>query len=82
MVVASAQWYALEFMNILVIGGAGYIGSHTVIELLDAGHEVTVIDNLANSSKGSLWRVEEITGKSLTFHEADVRDGDTLDAIF
>lgn len=69
-------------MNILVTGGAGYIGSHTVVELLGAGHEVVVIDNLSNSSRESLRRVEKIAGKNLTFHEADVRDGDALDAIF
>lgn len=69
-------------MNILVTGGAGYIGSHTVVELLGAGHEVVVIDNLSNSSRESLRRVEKIAGKNLTFHEADVRDADALDAIF
>ncbi len=69
-------------MNILVTGGAGYIGSHTIIELLNEGHEVVVIDNLSNSAKESLARVETITGKNIIFHEADVRDADTLDAIF
>lgn len=53
--------------NILVTGGAGYIGSHTCIELLNAGHEVVVLDNLSNSSEESLNRVQELTGKSLTF---------------
>lgn len=69
-------------MKILVTGGAGYIGSHTVVELLNAGHEVVVIDNLSNSSQESLKRVEEITGRSVEFREADVRDGAVLDEIF
>lgn len=69
-------------MNILVTGGAGYIGSHTIIELVSAGHEVVVIDNLSNSSKESLARVEKIVDKSIEFHEADIRDADALDAIF
>ena len=68
--------------NILVTGGAGYIGSHTLIELLNAGHATIVIDNLSNSSRESLRRVEEITGKSVVFYEADVRDKNALDAIF
>ena len=55
-------------MAILVTGGAGYIGSHTCVELLNAGYEVVVVDNLVNSSKESLKRVEEITGKSLRFY--------------
>ena len=54
-------------MSILVTGGAGYIGSHTCVELLNAGYEVVVVDNLVNSSRESLKRVEEITGKSLRF---------------
>lgn len=69
-------------MKILVTGGAGYIGSHTVVELLNAGYEVVVIDNLSNSSQESLKRVQEITGKQPEFHEADVRDGAALDEIF
>ena len=69
-------------MNILVTGGAGYIGSHTIIELLNNGHEVTVIDSLANSSRESLRRVEEITNKNLSFHEADLRDREMLNSIF
>lgn len=69
-------------MKILVTGGAGYIGSHTIIELLNANHEVVVIDNLSNSSRESLRRVEEIAGKNIEFHEADVRDVEALDSIF
>lgn len=69
-------------MKILVTGGAGYIGSHTVVELLHHSYEVVVIDNLSNSSEESLRRVEEITGKSLEFHQADLRDGVVLDEIF
>ena len=60
--------------QILVTGGAGYIGSHTVAELLTAGHQVVVLDNLVNSSEQSLRRVQEITGKPLTFIQVDVRD--------
>ncbi|MDD3660449.1 MAG: UDP-glucose 4-epimerase GalE [Lachnospiraceae bacterium] len=69
-------------MAILVTGGAGYIGSHTVIELQRAGYEVVVVDNLANSSKKSLQRVEQITGKPVTFYQADILDGEALEAIF
>ncbi|EOY3905464.1 SDR family NAD(P)-dependent oxidoreductase, partial [Acinetobacter baumannii] len=65
--------------KILVTGGAGYIGSHTCVELLEAGHEVFVFDNLSNSSKESLNRVQEITQKSLTFIEGDIRNSDELD---
>ena len=69
-------------MNVLVTGGAGYIGSHTCLELLQAGYEVIVIDNLSNSSPISLDRVQELTGKSLTFYEGDVRDEALLQKIF
>ncbi len=68
--------------TILVTGGAGYIGSHTCVELLEAGYDVVVVDNLSNSSRESLRRVEKITGKSLKFHEADIRDEAALDGIF
>lgn len=68
--------------KILVTGGAGYIGSHTVVELLDAGYEVVVVDNLSNSSKESLKRVEEITGKPVAFYENDIADMDAMDKIF
>ena len=69
-------------MAILVTGGAGFIGSHTCVELLNAGYEVIVVDNLCNSSQESLRRVEKITGKSVKFYEADIRDTDTLNQIF
>lgn len=69
-------------MNILVTGGAGYIGSHTIIELISNGHSVVVIDNLINSSRESLRRVEEITDTTIPFYEADLRDYDTLGGIF
>lgn len=69
-------------MNVLVTGGAGYIGSHTCIELLNAGHEVVVVDNLYNSKEESLRRVQEIAGKSLTFYEIDLLDQDALRQVF
>ena len=68
-------------MKILVTGGAGYIGSHTVVELLGAGHEVTIVDNLCNSSEKSLERVAEITGKKPSFHKVDIRDEAALNAV-
>ena len=69
-------------MSVLVTGGAGYIGSHTCIEMQNAGYDVIVIDNLDNSSKESLKRVEAITGKSVKFYENDVRDREALRKIF
>ena len=69
-------------MSILVTGGAGYIGSHACIELLDAGYEVIVLDNLCNSNKESLVRVEEITGKKLKFYEVDLLDSEAVENIF
>ena len=69
-------------MNILVTGGAGYIGSHTCLELLELGCGVVVIDNLCNSNPESLRRVEELSGKQVKFYEGDVRDEDLLRQIF
>lgn len=69
-------------MAILVTGGAGYIGSHTVVELQNAGYDVVVIDNLVNSSRKSLDRVEKITGKKAVFYEADINDASALNEIF
>ena len=69
-------------MDILVTGGAGYIGSHACVELLNKGYGVVVIDNLVNSNPKARERVEQITGKKLSFYEADVRDRATLDKIF
>lgn len=69
-------------MAILVTGGAGYIGSHTCIELLDAGYEVVVVDNLSNSCPEAIKRVEEITGKKITFYKDDILDREALEKIF
>ncbi|MBR2036728.1 MAG: UDP-glucose 4-epimerase GalE [Lachnospiraceae bacterium] len=69
-------------MSILVTGGAGFIGSHTVVELQDAGYDVVVVDNLSNSSEKSLERVSAITGKPVTFYKADILDREALEEIF
>ena len=69
-------------MNVLVTGGAGYIGSHTCVELLESGHEVVVVDNLCNSNSKSLERVEALTGKRVKFYLGDVRDEALLRRIF
>ena len=69
-------------MKVLVTGGAGYIGSHTCVELIEAGHEPVVIDNLCNSNAESLNRVKMITGKEIPFYEGDVRDEVLLNTIF
>ncbi len=68
--------------KILVTGGAGYIGSHTCVELLNAGHEVVVLDNLCNSAAESLNRVQQLTQKSLTLIQGDIRDAQLLDQVF
>lgn len=69
-------------MNILLTGGAGYIGSHTIIELVKAGHDVVVIDNLYNSKEEAIKRVESITGTTIPFYKVDVRDRGALEIIF
>ena len=69
-------------MNVLVTGGAGYIGSHACLELLESGYGVVVIDNLSNSNPESLNRVQQLTGKKLKFYEGDVRDEALLKKIF
>ena len=69
-------------MRILVAGGAGYIGSHTCLVLLEAGHQVVVADNLCNSKEESLHRVQELTGKPITFYQADVTDEAAMEKIF
>ena len=69
-------------MNVLVTGGAGYIGSHTCVELIQKGYRPVVVDNLCNASVKSLERVEEITGAAIPFHEGDVRDEALLEQIF
>ncbi|MHB8766058.1 MAG: UDP-glucose 4-epimerase GalE [Deferrisomatales bacterium] len=69
-------------MRVLVTGGAGYIGSHTCVELLAAGHQVVVVDNLSNSKQESLRRVEELAGRGLTFERVDLLDRPALDRVF
>ena len=69
-------------MAILVTGGAGYIGSHTCVELQDSGYDVVVLDNLCNSSEKSLERVEALTGKKVTFYRGDILDRAILQKIF
>lgn len=69
-------------MTILVTGGAGYIGSHTCVQLLEAGHEILVLDNLSNSSEVSLDRVKQITGKAVPFVNGDIRDSQCLERVF
>ena len=69
-------------MTVLVTGGAGYIGTHTVVELVKAGFDVVVVDNLSNANREALDRVEKITGKKIVFYENDVRDRAALELIF
>ena len=69
-------------MKILVTGGAGYIGSHTCVELLNEGYEVVIVDNLYNASEKAVQRVQEITGKELTFYNSDIRDYNAMSSIF
>jgi len=69
-------------MSILVTGGTGYIGSHTVVELQNAGYEAVIVDNLSNSNPEVLNRIEAITGKRPKFYEADIRDKEALKKIF
>ena len=69
-------------MSVLVTGGAGYIGSHTCVALLEAGYEVVVVDNMSNSSEKAIERVEQITGKTIKLYEGDVLDRDFLEKVF
>lgn len=69
-------------MSVLVTGGAGYIGSHTIVELLNCGYDVVVLDNLANSNKKSLERVKQITGKDVKFYKVDLCDAEGTDKVF
>ncbi len=69
-------------MSILVTGGAGFIGSHTCVELLENGYDVVVVDNLSNSCEKSLERVKEITGKEVTFYKGDILDREFLEGVF
>ena len=69
-------------MKVLVTGGAGYIGSHTCVELLNAGHELVIVDNFVNSKPEALDAIRTITGKDFAFIEADLRDRAALDAVF
>ena len=69
-------------MAVLVTGGTGFIGSHTVVELINDGQEVVIVDNLCNSKKCVLDRIEQITGKRPTFYEVDLLDAEALDKVF
>mgnify|MGYP003069097807 CR=1 FL=1 len=86
MIVMSGGNFAVNeeenIMAILVTGGAGYIGSHTCVELLENNKEVVVLDNLSNSSEEALNRVKRITGKEVKFYKGDIRDINFLDDLF
>ena len=69
-------------MNVLLAGGAGYIGSHTCVELINAGHDVVIADNFSNSCPVAVERVEELTGRKIPLYEADVCDRDAVEKIF
>ena len=69
-------------MAILVTGGAGFIGSHTCVELLNAGYDVVIADNLYNASEKAVDRVKQITGKDLKYYKADIRDKEAMNEIF
>ena len=73
---------AARVMNILLAGGAGYIGSHTAVELLSAGHDVVIVDDYSNNSPEVIARIEQISGKSVKAYEADVKDKDKVMQIF
>ena len=72
----------VDRMKVLVTGGAGFIGSHTVLEMLQEGHEVTVLDNMHNASPESLKRVQKLSGKEVMFSEVDLLDVPGMEAIF
>lgn len=65
-----------------VAGGAGYIGSHTCVELINSGHEIVIVDNLSNSKETSIEKIEELTGQKVTFYEADILDRGSLKCAF
>ena len=69
-------------MKVLLTGGAGYIGSHTALEILEAGHEVEVMDNMYNASEEALNRVMKLTGKSITLHKIDLLDAEGMNKLF
>ena len=69
-------------MKILVTGGAGYIGSHTSIQLLEAGYEIVIVDNLCNSSAEAVRRIAQLSGKDPVFYETDLRDEEAMEQIF
>ena len=72
----------MQVMKILVTGGAGYIGSHTCVELLEAGYDVVIVDNLYNASEKAVDRIGQITGRTPVFYEADIRDYEKMTEIF